>query len=66
MHTLRVTSDTGFTPGDTDDVDTMSQALRIPNTDSRSAEFTIYGRIPAVQDVSAGVYFDTVQLTILY
>ena len=52
--------------GSTDNVDTVSQTLSIPNKDSRSAAFTIYGRVPAGQDVSAGTYSDTVQITILY
>jgi spore coat protein U-like protein len=52
--------------GNTDNVDTVSQTLRIPNNESRSADFTIYGRVPAAQDVSAGAYSDSVQLTVLY
>jgi spore coat protein U-like protein len=52
--------------GATDDVDILSQTLSIPNRDSRSAEFTVYARVPAGQDVAAGSYSDNVQITILY
>ena len=52
--------------GSTDNVDTVSQILEIPNRESRAADFTIYGRVPAGQDVSAGTYSDSVQITILY
>lgn len=52
--------------GVTDNVDTLSQTLSIPNKDSRSASFVIYGRIPALQDVSAGTYGDSVQATVVY
>lgn len=50
----------GFTPG----VDTVSQALSIPNNGSASVTFKVFGRIPALQDVSAGGYGDSVQVTL--
>jgi spore coat protein U-like protein len=52
--------------GVTDTVDTMSTTLAIPNKGSASASFTVYGRIPVRQDLSAGNYADSVQITILY
>ena len=36
----------------------------ISNFGSKSGTFTVYGRIPALQNVAAGSYSDTVQLTI--
>ena len=36
----------------------------IPNNSSRDASFTIYGRIPAQQNLPAGVYTDSVQITV--
>ena len=50
----------GFSTG----VDTLSQTLSIPNKESSTATFTIYGRIPASQDVAAGSYADAVTVTI--
>ncbi len=50
--------------GSSDNIDTMSQALSVPNNQSRSVSFVIYGRIPAQQDVSAGSYGDSVQITV--
>lgn len=52
--------------GFTDTVDTVSQTLTIPNKESRSATFVVYGRIPAGQDARAGNYSDSVQATIVY
>lgn len=50
----------GSTPG----VDTASRSLNVPNKGSASTTFTIYGRIPAQQNVSAGNYGDSVQMTL--
>lgn len=50
----------GFTPG----IDTVSQTIAVPNKGSASATFTVYGRIPPLQNVSAGGYSDTVQVTL--
>lgn len=49
----------GFSPG----VDTVARLVTVPKG-SASTTFTIYGRIPARQNVSAGVYGDSVQLSI--
>lgn len=50
----------GFSPG----IDTLSQTLAVPNNGSASVTFTIYGRLPPQQDVSAGSYSDSVQVTL--
>ena len=52
--------------GETVGVDTMSVSVSIPNNASRTASFTIYGRIPGLQDVHAGFYADTLTVTINY
>jgi spore coat protein U-like protein len=52
--------------GATDGVDTLSQAISVPNKSSATANFTIYGRIAAQQDVSAGGYSDNVMITVMY
>jgi spore coat protein U-like protein len=53
-------SNWGSSPG----IDTVSQTLTVPNNSSRSVTFTIYGRIPAQQDVPAGSYGDRIQVTV--
>jgi spore coat protein U-like protein len=52
--------------GMSDGVNTMSVPLSVQNKDSASANFTIFGRIPPGQDVPAGNYSDTVQITLIY
>lgn len=52
--------------GETAGVDTMSVGLSIPNNATRAATFTIYGRIPGLQNVHAGTYGDTLTVTINY
>jgi spore coat protein U-like protein len=52
--------------GSSDGVNTVSAELSIPNNGSASATLTIYGRIPIQQDVSPGMYGDSVQVTIEY
>ena len=52
--------------GQTTGVDTMTQMLSIPNNSSMSATFTIFGRIGALQNVSAGSYADSVVATVSY
>jgi len=52
--------------GETAGVDTMAVALNIPNNATRTATFTIYGRIPGLQNVHAGTYGDTLTVTINY
>lgn len=52
--------------GMSDNVNTVSQTISIavPNKGSESATFTIYGRIPALQDVRVGTYADSVGITL--
>lgn len=50
----------GYSPG----VDTVAIPLAIPNKSSVSTTLTVYGRIPALQDVSVGSYGDAVQITV--
>lgn len=52
--------------GETAGVDTMAVALSIPNNATSTATFTIYGRIPGLQNVHAGTYGDTLTVTISY
>ena len=52
--------------GQTTGVDTMTQMLSMPNNSSSSATFTIFGRIGALQNVSAGAYADSVVATVSY
>lgn len=50
--------------GDSSGIDTVARALAVPNKSSASVTFTVYGRIPALQDVAAGLYTDSVQVTL--
>lgn len=50
----------GMTPS----VDAVSQTLSVPNKGSATATFTIYARIPALQNVFSGSYTDSVQVTL--
>lgn len=50
----------GITPG----VDAVTATLSIDNNTTASTTFTIYGRLPAQQDVYAGDYSDSVILTL--
>jgi spore coat protein U-like protein len=52
--------------GQTAGVDTMAAAVSVPNNGSQVASFTIYGRMPGLQDVHAGTYGDTLSVTIDY
>ena len=54
------TSIWGFSNG----MDTVARTLTVPNNGSASATFTIYGRMPAQQDVTVGPYRDSVQITV--
>lgn len=47
-------------------VNTVSAGISVENKNSDSATFTLFGRIPAGQEVSPGSYSDTVQLTVVY
>lgn len=50
----------GFSTG----VDTVSRTLTVPNKQTASATFTIYGRIPVAQNAMVGSYSDAVQITV--
>jgi len=50
--------------GQTSGVDTGSISLTVPNNSSANGTLVIYGRIPALQNVPAGTYGDTVQITV--
>ena len=52
--------------GQTAGVDTVTQALSIPNNSSASSTFTIFGRIPALQNARVGTYSDSVVATVYY
>ncbi|HEY8050296.1 MAG TPA: spore coat U domain-containing protein [Ramlibacter sp.] len=54
------TSSWGMTPG----LDTVSRTLTVPARGTVSTVVTVYARLPPLQDVSIGTYFDSVQLTI--
>ena len=50
--------------GVTDGVDTASLRLSIPNNATSTGTFFIFGRIPALQNVSPGTYSDSIQLVL--
>lgn len=50
----------GYTPG----VDAVTQVVKVQNNRTAEATFTIYGRVPALQDVAPGEYVDSVQVTL--
>jgi len=50
--------------GQTSGVDTGSISLTVPNNGSANGTLVIYGRIPALQNVPAGTYSDSVQITV--
>lgn len=50
----------GFSPS----VDAVTELIAVPNNGSAIGTFTIYGRIPAQQNVSPGSYADSVQITL--
>ena len=50
--------------GQTSGVDTGSISLTVPNNGSANGTLVIYGRIPALQNVPAGAYGDSVQITV--
>jgi spore coat protein U-like protein len=52
--------------GTTENVNTVSTIVSVPNNGTATAMFTIFGRLPAGQDVSAGTYSDTVGVTLIY
>jgi spore coat protein U-like protein len=51
--------------GQTTGSDTASiTVIGIPNLGSRTGTFVIYGRVPALQNVPAGAYSDSLQMTV--
>ena len=52
--------------GQTSGVDTVAQTLSVPNKSSANVSFTLFGRIPAGQDPSAGSYSDSLLMTISF
>lgn len=50
--------------GNTAGVDTFVQTITVPNNGSVQISATIFGRIPAGQDVRMGIYSDTVVVTV--
>lgn len=47
-------------------VDTLSVPISVDNKSSDTARLTLFGRIPPGQDVPAGDYSDSVQVTVSY
>jgi len=50
--------------GQTTGVDTSSASIVVPNNGSQTGTLVIYGRVPALQNVPAGTYSDSMQITI--
>ena len=50
--------------GQVSGLDTFTQTLAVPNKSSAQLTATIYGSIPAGQDVSKGLYSDSVVITV--
>lgn len=50
--------------GDTPGVDTVTQSVRFADNGSGIVRFTIYGRVPPLQDVRGGHYSDQLLITI--
>lgn len=50
--------------GNTAGVDTMVQTISVPNNGSIQVSTTIFGRIPAGQDVRMGTYSDSVTISV--
>jgi spore coat protein U-like protein len=50
----------GMTAG----VDAVTQTLSVPNKGTQSTTFIVYGRIRPLQDLQAGSYGDTVEITL--
>jgi spore coat protein U-like protein len=50
--------------GNTANVDTVTSNAALANNNWTNVTFTIYGRIPALQNVPAGAYTDSVQITV--
>lgn len=52
--------------GQTVGVDTVSQGITVPNKGTASVTFTIYARIPGLQNVPPGGYSDSLLVTLTY
>jgi spore coat protein U domain-containing protein, fimbrial subunit CupE1/2/3/6 len=52
--------------GDTIGTNTLSQNITLGNNSSGALNFTIFGRINALQDVRAGTYTDTLTMTVTF
>jgi spore coat protein U-like protein len=52
----------GFTPG----IDALTRRVKVQNNRTADITFTVYGRIPAQQDVTPGEYRDSVQVTLSF
>lgn len=50
--------------GEVPGLDTFTQMLSVPNKSSAQATVTVFGRIPAGQDVAKGSYSDSVVVTV--
>ena len=50
--------------GEVPGLDTFTQMLSVPNHSSAQATVTIFGRIPAGQDVAKGSYSDSIVVTV--
>jgi len=51
--------------GDVVGLNTFTQTLAVPNQSSAQLSVTVFGRIPPAQDVPAGVYSDSVTVTVM-
>lgn len=51
--------------GQVSGLDTFTQDLAVPNKSSTQLTTTIFGRIPAGQDVSKGIYSDSIVVTVM-
>lgn len=52
--------------GDTLGVNTVAQNLSIPNNTTGTLTYTIFGRVDSLQDVRAGVYNDSLTVTVTF
>ncbi|MEK6806407.1 MAG: spore coat U domain-containing protein [Pseudomonadota bacterium] len=52
--------------GDTEGVNTVTETIRLANKTSGSLNFNIYARIDALQDVRAGLYSDSIVVTVSF
>lgn len=50
--------------GNTSGVNTSTQTLAVPNNSSATATFTIFGRLPAGQNLTPGTYTDSVTVSV--